>query len=194
MLENILCLCYPVAKPKLADLAGLASLLEVIMKYEMMGILTLFIPELTIYADGDPLKVWAIACRCGPVVEDVALSAASRMAVMSKNCNHLPPLRLLKSLLNKEGIYNLHGISAGHYYRLLEHVGARGSTKLLQLPPLIAPNDSSETPPSLEDFIPRFPPPDVTIQCSDGTQHRAHIIFLARRAHPRCGQPSHVQP
>ncbi|KAI1783537.1 hypothetical protein LXA43DRAFT_331425 [Ganoderma leucocontextum] len=200
-LEHILRFCYPVAKPHLPQLVDVASLLEVAMKYEMMGPLTLVIPDLLDFVPYSPLGVWAIACRCGIKLESVAWYAAFWMVVISKDRREvpkalrrclkdelssssypLPPLTLLKSMLHKDGIDTLRGVSAGDYYRLLEYLRAgneQSHAKLLQVPAVTRPSDTTSEAPSLDEVIPRFPRPDMKIQCADGTRHRAHIVFLA---------------
>ena len=196
-LENLMRLCYPIAKPKVTELADLGSLLEAAAKYEMMGPPTLVIPDLLDFAAQDPFKVWAIACRFGPALEPAAQCAVARMVEMSKDHYRqqqntwqpqvpFPTQRLLDELLSKDGVDTLRGISAGDYYRLVEHIRAQRPGQELKIQshqPLLAARPSGPSEPTLdapspEQFIPRLSPPDVEVQCADGTRHRAHIVVL----------------
>ncbi|KAM5536665.1 hypothetical protein V8D89_009760, partial [Ganoderma adspersum] len=196
-LENLMRLCYPIAKPKVAELADLASLLEAAAKYEMVGPPALVNPDLLDFAAQDPFKVWAIACRFGPVLEPAAQCAVARMVEMSKDHYRqqqqnwqpqvsFPTLRLLDELLCKDGVDTLRGISAGGYYRLVEHIRARRPSQGLKIEshqPLLAARSNGPSEPTLnappsDEFIPRLSPPDVELQCADGTRHRAHIVVL----------------
>ncbi|PIL24741.1 hypothetical protein GSI_12627 [Ganoderma sinense ZZ0214-1] len=203
-LENLLRLCYPIDRIPLTSVADIGSVLDAANKYEMQGPLSAIIPDLLALAPHSPLKVWAVACRSGIIFESIAWNAATAMVAISKdrrrlakgfgrlfleigspspsNSRPFPPFTLLQLMLRKYGVDATRGASAGDYYRLLEYLraGKEGSTaNLMRLSVDTPPSGAVYSPPSFDEVIPRFPPPDLKIQCCDGTQHAAHIIFLS---------------
>ncbi|KAM5530954.1 hypothetical protein V8D89_015399 [Ganoderma adspersum] len=201
-LERLLRLCYPIGKEKLDKLEDIVPVLQAAMKYDMEWPISQLTRDLREIVPQTPLKVWAVACRCG--LEALAREAA---AMIVENTKGEPdseparkrrparrrtltaPLALLASMLqdSQYGKEILPGISAGDYFRLREYLRSgddQPTTDLLSptidisaLPtdPPLAPESPSLLPTSL---IPHFPPPDVIIRCPDGTEVRAHTLSL----------------
>ncbi|PIL24646.1 hypothetical protein GSI_12530 [Ganoderma sinense ZZ0214-1] len=201
-LERLLRLCYPIRKEKLEKLGDIVPVLHAAMKYDMEWPIYLLTTDLQEIVPRSPLKVWAVACRCG--LEDLAQDAAAMIAENAKgdsdsgsrrkkpprrrnNTTAQAPLTLLASMLQdpEYGKEVLRGISAGDYFRLREYLRTgddRPTTNLLSptTDSSTLPNDpshesSSSLPTSL---IPLFPPPDVILRCPDGLEFHVHTLSL----------------
>ena len=198
-LKTLLCLCYPIEKEKQDELEDIVPVLRAAMKYDMKWPISLLTTDILAIAPQNPLKVWAIASRCG--LEVVAQKAASIILKKAKRSGQPPrsppdseeeedaplprpiaPLPLLKTMLEEHGKEILHGISAADYFRLREYLRAgekRAATKLLSptvSPPLSDP--TSAQPALLDGLILPFPPPDTILRCSDGPEFRVHAVTL----------------
>nr|VWO94991.1 N/A [Ganoderma boninense] len=197
-LEMLLRLCYPVLKEKLDKLDDIVPVLQAAMKYDMEWPVYLLTSDLREIVPQSPLKVWAVACRCG--LEDFAKEAAAMIMENAKgdsdsssrrrrqprrrisNTTAQAPLALLASTLQSPqyGKEVLRGISAGDYFRLREYLRTgdeQPTTNLLS--PTIAIDPSHESQPPLpSSLIPLFPPPDVVLRCPDGAEFRAHTLSL----------------
>ncbi|KAI1791844.1 hypothetical protein LXA43DRAFT_1061100 [Ganoderma leucocontextum] len=185
-LGRLLCLCYPIEKEKLDELKDIVPVLQAAMKYDMKWPISLLTTDLLAIVPRSPLKVWAVACRCG--LEALAQEAASRILRKAKGQSDSqpqrtspePPLALLKTMVEEHGKHILHGISAADYFRLREYLRAgdeTATTKLLS-PTILPPKAPAYQPPPLNPTIPHFPPPDITLRCSEGTEYRVHALFL----------------
>ena len=196
-LERLLRLCYPIGKEKLDELEDIVPVLQAALKYDMEWPISLVTTDLLAIAPRSPLKVWAVACRCG--LEVLAQRAAYMILRKAKRSGQPPPqpdpeeeevpiptridpLPLLQRMLEEHGKEILHGVSAADYFRLREYLRAgerHAVTNLLS--PTVSPasNDPTSKRPSLQDvFIPPFLPPDTLLRCPDGSEFRAHAVTL----------------
>ena len=200
-LERLLRICYPIVKEKLDNLEDIVPVLQAAMKYDMEWPISLLTTDLRAIVPQAPLRVWAVACRCG--LETLAREAAAMIVENAKGepdseparrrrparrrTPTVAPLALLASMLQDSQYVKeiLGGISAGDYFRLREYLRSgddQPTTNLLSptIDTSILPTDPPPESPSPlpTSMIPHFPPPDVILRCADGTEVRAHTLSL----------------
>ncbi|PIL24639.1 hypothetical protein GSI_12523 [Ganoderma sinense ZZ0214-1] len=184
VLERLMRLCYPIEKEKLDALEDIVPVLEAAMKYDMKWPISLLTTDLLAIIPRSPLKVWAVACRCG--LETLASEAAASILRKAKgqtnsqssaSSSSIPALTLLRTMLEEDGKQILHGISAADYFRLREYLRAGGATATTKLLSPSAPLPACE--PCLPiPTIPQFPPSDIILRSPDGTENRVHTLLL----------------
>ncbi|KAL1944906.1 hypothetical protein VTO73DRAFT_2526 [Trametes versicolor] len=175
--ETLLRICYPIVDPDSYSSPGeVESALRAAMKYEMalpIKVLSDYV-EYTISPES-PLEAWAIACRLG--LEHLARDAAQES---------------LRFPLNFTSLGNMEGITAGHYYRLMEYHRREGDVadEYQLLNPILsseqseqsedAPDASSSVPPP---SLPDMPNANLICRSSDGVDFRVqkHLFLNASR-------------
>ncbi|CDO73321.1 hypothetical protein BN946_scf185008.g83 [Trametes cinnabarina] len=177
-LDVLLRLCYPVAKTQQRDMEGIASVLEIAMKYEMEWPISFLSKELETFAGQDPLRTWAVACRLG--LDGVAHTAVASLLQPGNAAKTLD----LTNLVHSEGPAVLDGASAGHYFRLrgcLRQGKVDPDISLISPPPLHPSSFASLDVSSLQ-FFSEIPGHDVICRSRDGVEFRAHRAILSMQS------------
>ncbi|KAI0642192.1 hypothetical protein C8Q79DRAFT_238790 [Trametes meyenii] len=122
-LDGLFRLCYPIAKPEHAwSHRELSLLLEAALKYRMDWPVSLLVKKLIASAAIRPLHVWACGCRLG--LERVARAGA-------EGALHLTELgtynRMREFVPVEEFVRDVHKVTAGDYFRLLDFYRQGGS-------------------------------------------------------------------
>ncbi|KAM5536583.1 hypothetical protein V8D89_009678 [Ganoderma adspersum] len=188
-IRRLLCICYPIEKENLDGLEDIVPVLEAAMKYDMKWPISLLTTNLRTMIPRSPLEVWAASCRCG--LKTLAQEAATTILRKAQGQSEsqppppspsVPPLTLLKTMLEEHGKQILHGISAADYFRLREYLRAEDETAGTELlsPPVTPPPKKLAGKPCLLNLmaIPQLPPPDVILQCPNGTEYHVHSLLL----------------
>ncbi len=163
-LDTILRICYPIVKAKSTlQLEEVERAVKAAQKYEMELPLAVLTDELLELAKASPLEVWAVGCRTG--LERVARRAAAM-------------LELGKPL--KVEVGHLEGVSAGHYFRLLDFHRKKGNVDE-SFHFLASDEASAEEPAPTPDVSLSLdmPRPDLACISSDGVEFFAHIGCIA---------------
>lgn len=113
VLDTVMRMCYPVAKPSFVNVPQLSPILECALKYELKDPASVLKRQLLSFCSSKPLAVYAEAYyRC---MDDVAKDAARRFAAVDHRLSTLAgfPLDKFSS--------HMADIPASWYYRLLEY-------------------------------------------------------------------------
>ncbi|KAH9893459.1 hypothetical protein C8Q73DRAFT_791312 [Cubamyces lactineus] len=193
-LDTLLRLCYPV---EISDapwvLEDIPAILDAAMKYIMSGPISVLVKELITFAKARPLQVWATGCQFG--LEKVARAGAEA----ALHFRQLGTYNFAREFVPVETfLETVRGVSAGHYFRLLEFQrrdGAVPSAFTLTSPTKQGSNANSSSASSAtavaDDFFASLPYPDVICRAADGIDLPLHKALLSM-ASPVLG--NRVQP
>ncbi|KAL6300880.1 hypothetical protein BKA93DRAFT_501364 [Sparassis latifolia] len=110
-LDGLLRLCYPITDPELKDLLLVRPMLEAALKYQMDEATAITRKALRSFAEKEPLRIWAIACRLR--LEEDAHYAAQFTLQQTSIADSFPQ--------------EMQEITAGPYFRLLKYHRLRGA-------------------------------------------------------------------
>ncbi|KAI0664235.1 hypothetical protein C8Q70DRAFT_1071902 [Cubamyces menziesii] len=159
----------------------------------MSGPISVLVKELFAYAKARPLQVWAIGCQFG--LEKVARAGAEG----ALHFKQLGTYNFAREFVPVEAFLGtVRGVSAGHYFRLLEfrrQAGTVPSTFALASPAKQGSNATSSSASSAtavaDNFYSSLPYPDVICRAADGIELPLHMALLTM-ASPVLGE--RVQP
>ncbi|TBU53691.1 hypothetical protein BD310DRAFT_980918 [Dichomitus squalens] len=196
-LDPLLRLCYPVKKAELRTPKEIQPVLAAAIKYDMEWPTEILTKAALDCASSYPLGVWATGCRLG--LESVARRGAEAYveSVQEDERKKLLYIPRITSILDE-----MQGISASHYYRLLNFLhSAKGvaDTVLFVHAPRAngtprsqaaldesSKREASECLPFADDAFPSIaypaeevPSSDVICRCPDGMELRAHQSILS---------------
>ena len=170
-LQALLLSCYPVSRTKrqpMKSLAQLEAALYAAKKYDMELPLEELTSDLDRCVTGQPLQVWALACRLD--LEDVASRAASLMG------DTMPSFSILG---------RMEGVSAGNYYRLREYRRRSDvrtiAASFLRPPQVRRLADEQHGTLTVDNsaFSSKLPYPDLECRSADGEVFLVHKCLLS---------------
>ncbi|KAL6300885.1 hypothetical protein BKA93DRAFT_800099 [Sparassis latifolia] len=166
-LDSLLRLCYPITDPELKELTEVRAVLEAALKYQMEQATAIAAKALRTFAHGEPLRIWAIACRLRLEVE------ARYAAGLS-----------LAQPISGEFPEEMQELTAGPYFRLLRFHRLKGEVgdNFSFLSPDL-PKDVVEVPQETVTaaslgFI-AYPFADLICRSSDGIDFQTHKVILS---------------
>ncbi|KAI0358112.1 hypothetical protein OH77DRAFT_1474907 [Trametes cingulata] len=171
-LDDLLCLCYPVADPELTDPARIRRVLAASMKYDMEEATEILEKALRSLIVARPLEVWAVACSLH--LDNVALEAASEL--LEGGGNALPACA--PALLED--------VTAGQYFRLLKYLTRHGAVddtfsfwKADRSDAVVDAQRQRRVPTYNTLTLQERPFADVVCRSSDGQDLLSHKVVLA---------------
>lgn len=147
--DHLMRLCYPVKAPVNDSIPLLGRVLEAAMKYEIEVARYAAIASLRRYVNKQPLEVYAVACRAG-ISDEAGLAAG----IWKRKCK--PPsysdthASFDDTIPGASYIRDMAAISAGQYYRLIQHIRADALHAYSFYPPTTSPQVT--IPPSNEEY------------------------------------------
>ncbi|GBE89538.1 hypothetical protein SCP_1602000 [Sparassis crispa] len=166
-LDSLLRLCYPITDPELKELTEVRAVLEAALKYQMEEATAIATKALRTFAHGEPLRIWAIACRLRLEVE------ARYAAGLS-----------LAQPISGEFPEEMQELTAGPYFRLLRFHRLKGEVGdsfsfLSPESPKDVIEEPQETVTAASLGFVTYPFADLVCRSSDGVDFQTHKVILS---------------
>ncbi|TFY68126.1 hypothetical protein EVJ58_g1212 [Rhodofomes roseus] len=187
IIDRLLRMCYPVAKPCFFGVAFLSPILGAAIKYQMTEAIAVLTKELLSSCDSDPLQVFAVACRHN--LEGAVMQAAAAFCVLKQEQRPCPATgryRVPRPITEYTELMDT--VSASAYYQLLRfHTKRASATSVFTVPtpkfclplapnrPSIPSGNQEQAPAPFDDTNHG----DTVLYSSDGVKFYVHRSFLA---------------